>query len=362
MSSTEYIDALCYLMGLQLQEEPSIEINTKSAPRRLIGQLVRQKYIPSYQTAPDDLKWLVKGEGDCQPVTSIHIIDLLGIYDSRKNKIIIYDLLIKLCSVQLKFDYEGLKAIVMLHELSHAITHRGVDSKGQIWEYFDIAVMDVKEHFAQIYTYKQILQDGNDLLLDIMNELSKAQPSIYQSYKSVKDHNIEKINKDLLEARLIVPSGFETYPEAVNRHWEVIFNNLQKFREPYSWEVGPNPLPLDFMHPPPRKLVTKGTEFRIIAGKIKIRSYDYSPSSDELPSVSTCEIYKSISMHEGDVKKKALSNKTDMPFFNIIIDGTGHYLDLKDPFVFGLWKEIVTIISKTYPALGKVLTGYGKEF
>ncbi len=45
MSSTEYIDALCDLMGLQLQEKPSIEINAKSAPRRLIGQLVHQKYI-----------------------------------------------------------------------------------------------------------------------------------------------------------------------------------------------------------------------------------------------------------------------------------------------------------------------------
>jgi hypothetical protein len=99
MNATEMINDLSALMELQLKESPSIKINTTSAPRSLIGQLVRQQYIPSHQNAPDDSKWLVEGEGDCQPVpdTTIHIIDLLGLYDSRNNTIILYDLLIRLC-------------------------------------------------------------------------------------------------------------------------------------------------------------------------------------------------------------------------------------------------------------------------
>lgn len=85
------------------------------------------------------MKWLVEGEGDCQPDPSIHIIDLLGVYQNRNNKVILYDLLIKLCSLKLEIDYEGPWTIAMLHELSHAVTHRGLDSNDRIWEFFDIA-------------------------------------------------------------------------------------------------------------------------------------------------------------------------------------------------------------------------------
>ena len=207
--NVELMKSLSILMGLQVNDLPSIEINQKSAPRRLIGQLVQQNYIPSYQTAPDDLKWLVEGEGDCQPDTSIHIIDLLGVYDSGKNKIILYDLLIKLCSLQLNLDHEGLKTIVMIHELSHAITHRGIDSDKKIWEYFDIAAPDTTEYFAQIYTYKKLLRDNNKLCLKIMDRLSETQSGVYQSYKESIAKPIDAINEELYKARRMIPVGFE---------------------------------------------------------------------------------------------------------------------------------------------------------
>lgn len=363
MNSIDIMNTLSALMRLQLQKKPSIEINTKSAPRRLIGQLVRKKYIPSYQSAPDNLKWLVKGEGDCEPDTSIHIIDLLGVYDSRENKIILYDLLIKLCSAQLELDYEGLYSIVLMHELSHAITHRGTDSDNQIWEYFDIATSDIKEYFAQIYTYKQIQLDNNVLLISIMNKLSKAQTDVYQSYKNAIESPVEKINQELLKARRSVPDGFETYPKAVDSRWEIVFNNLQKYREPdmriYFMEARLFGYPPT---PPAGKLITTGTEFRITANKIKIRSYDYSPSSDELPAESTCELYNLIFKHEAAIEQKTISKKTGIPFFSISFGDKEYHLDLKDFFVVGLWKQIVAIIDKTYPVLGKVLRGYENDF
>ena len=164
MNTTELTDELGSLMELKLEKLPSVQTDQTSAPRRLIDQLVRQNYIPSYRNAPDDLKWLVEGRGDCEPGPSIHIIDLLGIYQSRNNKVILYDLLIRLCALQLKVDYEGLRRIVLLHELSHAVTHRGLDSDDKIWECFDVADKEAKEYFAQIYTYK-FLQDPRPSLL-----------------------------------------------------------------------------------------------------------------------------------------------------------------------------------------------------
>lgn len=358
MNPTEIINDLSALMGLRLQETPSIEIDSKSAPRRLIGQLVRQKYIPSYQTAPDDLKWLVEGEGDCQPDTTIHVIDLLGVYDSRKNKIIIiYDLLIKLCSFQLNIDYEALKAIVMMHELSHAITHRGIDSDNIFWDYFDIATPDIKEYFAQIYPYKKMKRDGEILLMSIMDKLTDTQSAIYQTYRNSIEFPIEKINNELAEARRTVPNGFEVYPSAVSEQWEITFNNLQKYREPFYGYWDPPTAP-----PPPGKLVTSGTELRISANTIKIRSYDYSPSSDVLPKESTCVLYKILSEKEIDIKEKASSKQSDIPFFSISFHGAKHHLNLKDPFVVALYNQVVDVISSTYPTLGKVMRGYEKDF
>jgi len=358
--NVELMKSLSILMGLQVNDLPSIEINQKSAPRRLIGQLVQQNYIPSYQTAPDDLKWLVEGEGDCQPDTSIHIIDLLGVYDSGKNKIILYDLLIKLCSLQLNLDHEGLKTIVMIHELSHAITHRGIDSDKKIWEYFDIAAPDTTEYFAQIYTYKKLLRDNNKLCLKIMDRLSETQSGVYQSYKESIAKPIDAINEELYKARRMIPVGFELYPEAIGYAWSVVFDNMEKYEEIDNvvymmMDCRPRPLK--------RKTIKSGTYFCIKANLIKIKSYDYQPSSDKFSVKSTMCVHSLISNNKDQIKGLSISSKTQKPLFCIQVDGGEYYLDLTDTtFVRNLWSELLAIINNEYPVLGKVLKGYENGF
>lgn len=95
MSQSQEMQRLAALMTLKIDDPPVVEINSESAPRRIIGQLVRQGFVPSHRDAPENLKWLVEGEGDCNPDPSIHILDLLGCYRPGENKVIIYDLLIQ---------------------------------------------------------------------------------------------------------------------------------------------------------------------------------------------------------------------------------------------------------------------------
>ncbi len=349
MNTTELINELASLMGLQPGELPSIEINQKSAPRRLIGQLVRQNYIPSYQDAPNDLKWLVEGEGDCQPDPSIHIIDLLGVYQSRNNKVILYDLLIQLCALKLGVNYAGLRKVVMLHELSHAVTHRGLDSNDRMWECFDIADKESKEYFAQIYTYK-FLQNTEQSYLTIMNKLSEVQPSVYQTYQKSIDIGVNLINGELLAARNAVPDGFEIYPLALLReNWEVHFDNLQRYRS----------LKMTTSLEPQYETVSEGTQFSITANKIRIRSFDYRPSSDEFSVESTMSVYRFILDHLEEIKEESSEQQDGKPLFYVDFDGGQYYFNLANStFAREFWIKIVDIIESDYPVLSKVLRGY----
>ena len=350
MNIKELTNKLAFLMGLRLGELPSVEINKKRPPRHLIGQLVRQNYIPSYSDAPDDLKRIVKGEGDCEPDPSIHIIDLLGVYQSGNNKVILYDLLIQLCALQLEVDYEGLCRIVLLHELSHAVTHRGLDSDDRIWECFDIADKESKEYFAQIYTYK-FLQDTDPSYLAIMNRLSEVQSGVYQTYRESIDTDVNMINKELLEARRVVPSGFELYnPELLKEKWEIHFDNLQIYRIPKPvtvlYVLGPNT-------PEQYETISEGTQFSITANKIRIRR-----SINEFSDESTLQVYKLILNHLDEIKEKSTSNETQKPLFSVVFGDGRYYLNLADLFAHDLWNKIVTIISDDYPRLSGVLKGY----
>lgn len=353
MNTTDLTNELASLMGLHPGELPAVEINKKSAPYRLIGQLARQNYIPSYQDTPDDLKWLVKGEEDCQPDPSIHIIDLLGVYQSGNNKVVLYDLLIQLCALQLEVDYEGLRTVVLLHELSHAVTHRGLDSDNRIWECFNIADKRAKEYFAQIYTYK-FLQNTEQSYLAIMNKLSEVQPGVYQTYQESIGKEIGVINEELLATRYAVPDGFQPYsPMLLRENWEIRFDNLESYRSPklLIFALGANTRQQ-------YETISKGTKFSITANEIRIRSYDYSPSNYGFSDESTLDVYRLILDNLEKIREKSTTRSQQKPLFSIVFGSDQYYLNLADSFAHDLWKEIVDIIENDYSVLSRVLRRY----
>ena len=226
MDSKDILSKLHDLMDLKPDVVPSIVIDTKSAPRTVIGQLVARKAVPSYQEAPDDLKWLVPREGDCEVDSGTGVLDLLGIYDSHKRRVVLYDLLIGLCSQQFGLDYESLKELVLIHELAHAVTHRGKDDQGGIWDFFAEAEPDVKERFAQIYTYLLLAASAQQHTIDVMTRLGAQQPLMYNTYVCDIGRSVEEINSDLLVARKQVPDCWEDYAAALAAETKPFIINL----------------------------------------------------------------------------------------------------------------------------------------
>lgn len=233
MHPPDEIQKLAALMELTVDNPPAVEINSKSAPRSIISQLMRQGFIPSHRDTPDNLKGLVEGEGDCNPDPTIHIIDLLGCYRPHDNKVIIYELLVHLCALKIGVEESILHRIVLLHELAHAVTHRGLEPDGSIWDLFVAAEAEKKEYFAQIYTYKRLEKEGETAAITAMELLADQQPNIYQTYRSATAQDVAEINASLLEARRHVPTGCEAYSQAISTAWRFHFSNLQRYHEPF---------------------------------------------------------------------------------------------------------------------------------
>jgi len=353
MHPPDEVQKLAALMDLTVDNPPAVEINSKSAPRSIIGQLVRQGFIPSHRDAPDNLKWLVEGEGDCNPDPTIHIIDLLGCYRPHDNKVIVYELLVHLCALKMGVDERILHRIVLLHEIAHAVTHRGREPDGSLWDLFIAAEAEKKEYFAQIYAYKQLEREGETTAITAMDALADQQPDIYQTYRSATAEDVTAINASLVEARRQVPTGCQAYRQAISTPWRFHFSNLQRYRAPFVGYI--------LMHAgakmPEGKLVTSGTEIEIDANRIKVKSYDYRPSGNTLPPQGISRIFQTLTDSKSVLQSQNCPDPADPHFLVQLRDAT-YNVSIRTPEILDIWRKIVDIVGESYPALAKVLQGY----
>jgi len=347
------IQKLAALMDLTVDTPPAVEINSKSAPRSIIGQLVRQGFIPSHRDTPDNLKWLVEGEGDCNPEPTIHIIDLLGCYRPHEDKVIVYELLVHLCALKMGVDESILHRIVLLHEIAHAVTHRGREPDGSIWDLFAAAEEEKKEYFAQIYTYKQLEREGETAAITAMDALADQQPNLYQTYRSTTAQDVADINASLLEARRQVSTGCEAYSQAISTPWRFQFSNLQRYHEPFVGYI----LMRAGAKMPEGKLVTSGTEIEIDAKRIKVRSYDYSPAGNTLPPQGISSIFQTLTDSNSVLHSYNFPDPAGPHFLVQLRDGT-YNVSMRTPEILDIWRKIVDIVGESYPALARVLHAY----
>lgn len=352
MHPSDEIQKLAALMELSVDNPPAVEINSKSAPRSIIGQLVRQGVIPSHCDAPDNLKWLVQGEGDCTPDPTTHIIDLLGCYRPHDNKVIVYELLVHLCALKVGLDESILHRIVLLHEIAHAITHRGRELDGSIWDLFVAAEAEKKEYFAQIYTYKQLEREGKTAAITAMDALADQQPNIYQTYRSATAQDVATINASLLEARRQVPPGCEAYNDAISTPWSFEFSNLLRERSTliYMMHAG-------MTDRPEGPIETSGTELIIKAGMMKVRSYDYRPSGNTLPPDGISRIFQKITDSEYILQSHNCPDPAS-PRFLVRLRSATYTVSMNTPEILDIWHVIVKIVGESYPTLAKVLRSY----
>ena len=203
---------------------------------------------------------------------------------------------------------------------------------------------------------------------------------VYQRYKESLNLDIKKLNEELYKERKKIPVEYSDYPEALKREWSIFFSNLR--REPNPHYVPPSALRdlidvLDYTDPSTgvvnldqkklveerhkkmnKKWLTSGTEFKITANRIDIRSYDYSPSDNTLAIDETCELFKLILKNFSDLHNHNISTIIEHYQFSVTIDRETFQMDLKNPFALDFFNRVIGVLNKRYPVLVKVLKGY----
>ena len=95
---------LSRFIGLKQSEDPKVAINEKSAPRQAVIDLVCAGLMPHHSEVPEDMIHLVRrAEERGRFKVAGCVVDLLGIYESTKNRVILYDQLIRECAREARY-------------------------------------------------------------------------------------------------------------------------------------------------------------------------------------------------------------------------------------------------------------------
>jgi hypothetical protein len=133
--------------------------------------------------------------------------DLWGKYYPDKQKIVIYDqssslIICALCykMVSLCVPVPSIRILAHTHMISHAISHLGIDKNGKMWDGYADASQELKELFAQAYSYHFFLAYGKFLEAELMESFSEHQSEAYNQWQKYRN-NLAGLNKKLMRVR-----------------------------------------------------------------------------------------------------------------------------------------------------------------
>jgi hypothetical protein len=106
-------------------------------------------------------------------------LDLLGKYDCNGGEVTIYVDSCRQAALEYEVDVDALIEIVLIHELTHLITHNGFETSEKTSDHF-------WEFTAQCGTYAYLKQNGNEKALEVFEQLSPRQPFIYQTWAGLR--------------------------------------------------------------------------------------------------------------------------------------------------------------------------------
>lgn len=125
-------------------------------------------------------------------------LDILGVYRSRKNEIAIdYDKCEKVAD-EFHFPPEDIVLIVLIHELAHFVTHKGLGHALNEWHEFSLShwhedSRDMAEQTAQALTYLWLLKWGSKEKTEVFQKLSDLAPQQYREWeKQMKDKEFDR--------------------------------------------------------------------------------------------------------------------------------------------------------------------------
>jgi len=221
----------CKVVSFQQSQQHRIPYTPNSNERELIARLMeitnRSGYLPaalppifvSYETPPifisypeleydDNEDQIPRNENQIprnlerrRPET-ISIEELLGVYQSRHEQIVIYERGIKWRGH--RYDEEWLRAVVLIHEISHWITHVLPKPGVPTWptDLFALSETDLKEGWAQLITWWIAKQVGGPFK-ETFEKLNQNQSPPYHVFEQFEDEPIDKVIASLERLRLL---------------------------------------------------------------------------------------------------------------------------------------------------------------
>lgn len=209
----EIVESLSRLMGFRTPDVPCVVGRRGPGPRRHLDLFVEEGVLQGLpfgdegsSSARDEGsdRPREREDGEMHPYLTEHgvdILDLLGMYEARPYRVVLFLDLIEKCAGRLRVDARDLTELVLVHELAHAVTHRGRDLDDDDWTAFDVAPAADVELYAQLYTAKHLEKRGPAGALAAMKRLAVRQPRIYATYLDIVDEPLEAHRTRLREAR-----------------------------------------------------------------------------------------------------------------------------------------------------------------
>ena len=133
---------------------------------------------------------------------TISIEELLGVYQPRHERIVIYERGIRWRRD--RFDEEWLFAVVLIHEIGHWITHMLPKLGMPTWatDLYVLGEMDVHEGWAQLMTCWIAEQVGGKFK-ETFGALNRNQSPPYRVFEQFKDEPKDKVMASLEQLRLL---------------------------------------------------------------------------------------------------------------------------------------------------------------
>jgi hypothetical protein len=221
------------ISGSGFYAKQQIPYNPNSDERELIARLmekaIRNGYLPaalptiyiSSKTPPIFIAYpeLEEGEEDSSDgiykrqiprkqdrirPEIISIEELLGVYQPQQQKIIIYEKGIKWSSKRIGFDKEWLLSVVLIHEISHWVTHMLPKPGIPSWptEMYILSEPEVLKGLAQLMTW-WIANEVGGVFECTFEKLNQTQPTSYQVFKNFTDKPVDKVIESIEKLRLL---------------------------------------------------------------------------------------------------------------------------------------------------------------
>lgn len=150
-----------------------------------------------HEGADEDSKPLVPQSRQRGRPEVISIEEVLGCYVPN-SQIVLYARGLKWFARKMRFDEKALRAVVLLHEIGHWMTH--VLPKPGIPEWpldlYKLTEEDVHEGWAQLITW-WVAEEVGGKIKEVFEELNKAQPSPYRVFEKFRDKPVGSVMTSL---------------------------------------------------------------------------------------------------------------------------------------------------------------------